>query len=67
MEIALLELLGRKCYVDGLSLVTCLLLSCLELCVHSIELLCSPVPELVYHLAVLGLLLLRDLAHLLHE
>ena len=67
MKITLLELLGRQCDINSLCFIARLLLGCLELCIHCIELFCSPVPDLIDHLAVIGLKLFRDLAHLLHE
>ena len=67
MEITSLKLLCRKRYIDSLCFVSGLLFFCLKLGIKSIEFFGCPIPDLVDHLAVIGLQLLRDLTHLLHE
>ena len=60
-------LLFRKRHIDSLLLVARFSLLSLELLVHLVKFALRPVLDLVDHLTVVRLELLRDLAHLLHE
>ena len=67
MELALLMLLLRERDIDGLLLVAGFSLLRLELLVHLVKFTLRPVLDLIDHLTVIGLELLRDLPHLFHE